>query len=141
MGPVPALDDGLRPHAEAALRTVSLCRPRGGCRCLRQSGRADPRLQVDGLDATRMIREREREHGVRPSLIIALTASVLDEDVKRTVAAGCSMHIGKPLTTEVILDAIRTVSVSAFGAQSVGNSRQQCQFSAANSVTGAVSVH
>jgi two-component system, sensor histidine kinase and response regulator len=67
--------------------------------------------ELDGLDATRMIRAWERKQGIRPSLIIALTASVLDEDVKRTLAAGCSTHIGKPLTKQIILDAIRTASL------------------------------
>jgi PAS domain S-box-containing protein len=73
--------------------------------------------EVDGLDATRMIREWERKHGIRPSLIIALTASVLDEDVKRTLAAGCSAYIGKPLKKQVILDAIRTASRNVFSAR------------------------
>jgi PAS domain S-box-containing protein len=67
--------------------------------------------ELDGLDATRMIREWERKHEMRPSSIIALTASVLDEDVKRTLAAGCNAHIGKPLTKKAILNAIRTASV------------------------------
>jgi PAS domain S-box-containing protein len=68
--------------------------------------------ELDGLDATRMIREWERKHYLRPSSIIALTASVLDEDVKRVLAAGCTAHIGKPLTKQVILDAIRTASLT-----------------------------
>ncbi|MBV8361096.1 MAG: PAS domain S-box protein [Deltaproteobacteria bacterium] len=63
--------------------------------------------ELDGLDATRMIREWERRHGNRPSPIIALTASVLDEDVKRALAAGCTSHIGKPVKKQSILDAIR----------------------------------
>jgi two-component system, sensor histidine kinase and response regulator len=73
--------------------------------------------ELDGLDATRMIREWERKHEMRPSSIIALTASVLDEDVKRALAAGCTAHIGKPLTKQVLLDAIRTASVGV-GARS-----------------------
>ena len=67
--------------------------------------------ELDGLDATRMIREWERNHDIRPSCIIALTASVLEEDVERALAAGCNAHIGKPLTKQVILDVIRAVSV------------------------------
>jgi len=63
--------------------------------------------ELDGLDATRAIREWEREHGIGPAPIIALTASVLDEDVKRALAAGCTSHIGKPVKKQVILDAIR----------------------------------
>jgi two-component system sensor histidine kinase/response regulator len=67
--------------------------------------------ELDGLDATTIIREWEKKHARRPSSIIALTASVLDEDVKRTLAAGCSAHIGKPLTKQVLLGAIRTALV------------------------------
>jgi two-component system, sensor histidine kinase and response regulator len=63
--------------------------------------------ELDGLDATRMIREWERAHDLAPSPIIALSAAVLDEDVKRALAAGCTSHIGKPVKKQVILDAIR----------------------------------
>ncbi len=73
--------------------------------------------ELDGLDATRMIREWERQHGIEPSSIIALSASVLDDDVKRALAAGCSAHIGKPVRKQVILDAIRAASTSVFGAR------------------------
>jgi len=67
--------------------------------------------ELDGLDATRMIREWEKKHGMRSAFIIALTASVLDEDVKRTLASGCSAHIGKPLAKQAILDAVRAAAV------------------------------
>jgi PAS domain S-box-containing protein len=73
--------------------------------------------ELDGLDATRLIREWERKRAIRPSSIIALTASVLDEDVKRALAAGCTAHIGKPLTKHVILDAIRMAALSLSGAR------------------------
>lgn len=63
--------------------------------------------ELDGLDATRMIREWEKVHGIEPAPIIALSASVLDEDVKRALAAGCTSHIGKPAKKQVILSAIR----------------------------------
>jgi CheY-like chemotaxis protein len=69
--------------------------------------------ELDGLDATRIIRKWEKEHGLGPSPIIALTASVLDEDVKRAIAAGCSSHIGKPVKKQLILDAIRSVQQSS----------------------------
>jgi len=78
--------------------------------------------ELDGLDATRMIREWERKHGKRPSLIIALTASVLDEDVRGALAAGCNAHIGKPLTKQVILNAIRMASIIVLDARRQENS-------------------
>ena len=63
--------------------------------------------ELDGLDATRMIREWERERGLGPAPIIALSASVLEEDVRRALAAGCTSHIGKPVKKQVLLNAIR----------------------------------
>ena len=75
--------------------------------------------ELDGLDATRIIREWEREHGLGPSPIIALTASVLDEDVRRALAAGCTSHIGKPVKKQLILDAIRSAQHSSGGKRSL----------------------
>jgi two-component system sensor histidine kinase/response regulator len=71
--------------------------------------------ELDGLDATRIIRAWEKDHRSGPVPIIALTASVLQEDVKRALAAGCTAHIGKPATKQVVLDAIRTAQGAAFG--------------------------
>jgi CheY-like chemotaxis protein len=84
--------------------------------------------ELDGLDATRMIREWERQHGIEPSPIIALSASVLDEDVKRALAAGCSGHISKPVRKQVILEAIHVTSTNVFGArpQEVSNNNVSC---------------
>jgi PAS domain S-box-containing protein len=90
--------------------------------------------ELDGLDATRMIREWEWKYSIRPSSIIALTASVLDEDVKRALAAGCTAHIGKPLTKQVILDAIRMASPGVSGAQRQEILDNNVRFSTANFV-------
>jgi CheY-like chemotaxis protein len=43
--------------------------------------------EIDGLAATRAIRQWESEQGLSPTPIIALTASALAEDVKRSLAA------------------------------------------------------
>src|SRR5438132_10749748 len=69
--------------------------------------------EMDGLDATRMIRSWEREQGIAPAMIIALTASVLDEDVKRSLAAGCTAHISKPVKKETILSVLSTATAHA----------------------------
>jgi two-component system, sensor histidine kinase and response regulator len=63
--------------------------------------------EIDGLAATRAIRQWESEQGLSPTPIIALTASALDEDVKRSLAAGCDQHISKPVRRPVLLAAIR----------------------------------
>jgi two-component system sensor histidine kinase/response regulator len=69
--------------------------------------------ELDGLEATRLIREWERKKGVPPATIIALTASALEEDVTRSLEAGCTAHISKPVKKETILNMIRTVSNNA----------------------------
>ncbi len=51
---------------------------------------------MDGLAATRAIREKERERGTR-TVIIALTAHALKEDEKRCLQAGMDDYLTKPL--------------------------------------------
>jgi two-component system sensor histidine kinase/response regulator len=63
--------------------------------------------EVDGLAATRAIRQWESEHGLPATPIIALTASVLENDVDRSLAAGCDEHVSKPVKKPVLLAAIR----------------------------------
>ncbi len=62
---------------------------------------------MDGLDATRAIRGWEIEHGRVPIPIVALTAYALEEDVRRALSAGCTLHISKPLRKQPLLECIR----------------------------------
>ena len=62
---------------------------------------------MDGLEATQLIRELERERAARPTPIIALTASALDEHARRCIAAGANTHLCKPVRKPVLLEAIR----------------------------------
>jgi two-component system, sensor histidine kinase and response regulator len=64
---------------------------------------------MDGLTATRSLRQWEQERGMAPTPIIALTASALQEDVERSLAAGCNAHVSKPVRKRVLLEAIRGV--------------------------------
>jgi two-component system, sensor histidine kinase and response regulator len=66
--------------------------------------------ETDGLTATRAIRQWESERGLPPTPIIALTASVLEDDVKRSLAAGCDAHVSKPVKRPVLLAAIATAA-------------------------------
>jgi PAS domain S-box-containing protein len=67
--------------------------------------------EIDGLTATRMIRKWEKENNRSPTPIVALTASALEEDVKSTLAAGCDLHLSKPIKKSVLLDAIRNAAL------------------------------
>jgi CheY-like chemotaxis protein len=53
--------------------------------------------EMDGFDATVEIRRRESDTGAAPMPIVALTASVLQEDRDRCVSAGMNDIIGKPV--------------------------------------------
>ena len=61
---------------------------------------------MDGYTATERIRKREEENGVRPTPIIALTANALKEDAQRSLDAGCTAHLTKPIKKTPLLQAI-----------------------------------
>ncbi|MDR0389978.1 MAG: PTS transporter subunit EIIC [Spirochaetaceae bacterium] len=75
--------------------------------------------ELDGYEATRRIREFERERNAprfsgedlppeAPGIpIIAMTANVFKEDVERCLAAGMNSHLGKPLVLEDVLAVLR----------------------------------
>jgi two-component system, sensor histidine kinase and response regulator len=73
--------------------------------------------EMDGLAATRAIRQWESERGLPPTPIIALTASVLEDDVRRSLAAGCDAHISKPVKRSVLLAAIATAAAMRLAAR------------------------
>ncbi|MGC4062167.1 MAG: ATP-binding protein [Aquabacterium sp.] len=56
--------------------------------------------EMDGIEATRRIRERERATGQQPVTIVALTANGLDTYAERCVAAGMNDHLSKPFRPE-----------------------------------------
>jgi PAS domain S-box-containing protein len=62
---------------------------------------------MDGLTATRAIREWEQANRRTPTPIIALTASALKGDQEKCMAAGCTAYLTKPIKQEVLLQAIR----------------------------------
>ena len=59
---------------------------------------------IDGYEATKRIRELERQMAIRPIPIIALTAQVFEEDRKKVLAVGCDDFIRKPFKEEEIFD-------------------------------------
>jgi len=63
---------------------------------------------MDGLEASRTIRLKERETGNRLP-IIALTARALKGDEDRCREAGMDGYVSKPIRVETLLEAMRTV--------------------------------
>lgn len=55
---------------------------------------------MDGLEAARALRQRERGRAVR---IVALTANVAPEDQARCRAAGMDVVLGKPILPDVLV--------------------------------------
>ncbi|HXW84245.1 MAG TPA: response regulator [Candidatus Binataceae bacterium] len=61
---------------------------------------------MDGYVATKAIRAWEEANRRNPTPVIALTASALDEDVKRCLDSGCNAHVSKPVRRADLLIAI-----------------------------------
>ena len=61
---------------------------------------------MNGLEATAAIRALERTDAKRIP-IIALTANALDEDVQRSLQAGMSAHLSKPVEPERLYETLR----------------------------------
>ena len=68
---------------------------------------------MDGLTATRAIRDWEQANHRAPTPIIALTASALKGDQEKCMAAGCTAYLTKPIKQEVLLQAINEQFIDA----------------------------
>jgi PAS domain S-box-containing protein len=87
---------------------------------------------MDGLAATRAIREWELTNHRPPTPIIALTASALKGDQEKFVAAGCTAYLTKPIKQEVLLQAIKEHSEGAPPSSKKENSRKDAILVRAN---------
>ncbi|EPX77707.1 Sensor histidine kinase/response regulator [Litoreibacter arenae DSM 19593] len=66
--------------------------------------------EMDGMEASRAIRELEQERGLPPTPIIAMTAHAMEGDEERIRAAGLSHYLTKPLKKEKIHQLIAELS-------------------------------
>ena len=63
---------------------------------------------MDGLEATKAIRKIEAErHEQKPIPIIAITANIYKDDIKRFLATGMNAHLGKPFKPDDLEEIIR----------------------------------
>jgi len=62
---------------------------------------------MDGFEATKKIREIEKENGAQPVTIFALTANASNEDRERCLKSGMTDFISKPIKREAIEDAVK----------------------------------
>jgi PAS domain S-box-containing protein len=70
---------------------------------------------MDGYTATRLIREQERGTGLPPVPIIALTANAFHEDAERSLAAGCTQHLTKPIRKALLLEKLAVYLAESCG--------------------------
>ncbi|NEO84903.1 MAG: response regulator [Spirulina sp. SIO3F2] len=62
---------------------------------------------MDGFEATGKIRALEQEQGLTPTVIIALTASVMKSEHTRILDVGCDDIVGKPFQAHELLAKIK----------------------------------
>jgi len=72
---------------------------------------------MDGLTATRAIREREALTGAPPTPIAMLTANAMDEHLRAGAAAGADHHIAKPITPDSLVAGIEAALAASPPAQ------------------------
>lgn len=63
---------------------------------------------LDGYSATRAIREMEKSMGLSPNYIVALTAYALEEELNKSIEAGCNTHMTKPIKRSALLEMLQT---------------------------------
>ncbi|MEZ9701372.1 ATP-binding protein [Vibrio sp. 10N.261.46.E12] len=66
---------------------------------------------MDGITATRAIRQWEADQQITPLPIIALTASVLEEDIKDCFEAGMNAYLPKPYKSHQLYDLFSSLDI------------------------------
>ncbi|WP_292052092.1 MULTISPECIES: hybrid sensor histidine kinase/response regulator [unclassified Brevundimonas] len=64
---------------------------------------------MDGVSATRRLREIEKRDGRIHTPIVMLTANAMAEHIEASLAAGADAHLTKPLTVKSLMNAINSV--------------------------------
>jgi signal transduction histidine kinase/DNA-binding response OmpR family regulator len=67
--------------------------------------------ELDGLEATRRLRELEQSRGSERLPVIAMTAHALPSDRERCLAAGMDGYVSKPIDSDSLLGALRELKL------------------------------
>ena len=62
--------------------------------------------ELDGLTATSLLRQFERETGLPRTPVIMLTANALDEHMRASHEAGADLHLSKPIHAQALIESI-----------------------------------
>ncbi len=65
---------------------------------------------MNGIEATKKIRQIEREKDLKPIIIVALTANALEGDRERFILAGMDYYLSKPVDIEKLKDILRNIN-------------------------------
>ena len=69
--------------------------------------------RMDGVEATRAIREEEKAHGLARTYIIAVTANAMEGDREQCLASGMDAYLSKPITLEDLTRVLRVAGMIA----------------------------
>lgn len=83
--------------------------------------------EMNGIDTTKLIREREKKYNLKYTPVIALTAYALQGDRERFLAQGMDEYLSKPVLMEDLLDAVQ--KVTAYKTAKFAGDRQEIRSS------------
>lgn len=66
---------------------------------------------MDGYAATQKIRQMERDKNTPPIPIIAVSANAMAEDIRKSLDAGCTEHVTKPIKKSVLIEMIQRYTI------------------------------
>ncbi|WP_374077621.1 ATP-binding protein [Bdellovibrio bacteriovorus] len=66
---------------------------------------------MDGYAATRKIREWEKQQNKKTIPIIAVSANAMAEDIQKSLDAGCTEHVTKPIKKSALLEMIQRYTI------------------------------
>ncbi|MEK2689906.1 ATP-binding protein [Bdellovibrio sp. GT3] len=66
---------------------------------------------MDGYVATRKIREWEQVNKLKPTPIIAVSANAMAEDIQKSLDAGCTEHLTKPVKKTALLEMVQRYTI------------------------------
>ena len=73
--------------------------------------------ELDGLSATRLLREFEAAEGLARTPVIMLTANAMDEHIRAGREAGADQHLSKPIRAQALIETIVHAILAAEQAQ------------------------
>ena len=76
--------------------------------------------ELDGLTATGLLREYEREAGLPRTPVIMLTANALDEHIRSSQEAGADLHLSKPIHAQALIESIMVAIGAAPAGEDAG---------------------